>query len=71
MTRTVGYLLAVLFSLPITVGLLGSVLPAFGLLPPLASAEGFTELFSDSRFWPSIYLAVINHLTRVFRTGGP
>ena len=58
MTRTVGYLLAVLFSLPITVGLLGSVLPAFGLLPPLASAEGFTELFSDSRFWPSIYLSL-------------
>jgi len=49
MIRTAGYCLAVLFASPIIIGLLGSVLPAFGLLPPLAEKEGFTELFSDPR----------------------
>ncbi len=58
MIRTAGYILAVLFSLPIIAGLLGSVLPAFGLLPPLAATEGFTELFADPRFWPSIFLSL-------------
>lgn len=58
MKRIAGCSLAVLFALPIIVGLLGSVLPAFGLLPPLAVAEGFSALVSDPRFWPSIYLSL-------------
>lgn len=55
-----------LFALPIIVGLLGSVLPAFGLLPPLADTQGFTELFADPRFWPSIYLSL---KTAIIATG--
>ena len=58
MKRIAGIALAVLFALPIVVGLAGSVLPAFGLLSPLASSEGFTDLVSDPRFWPSIYLSL-------------
>jgi len=58
MKRIAGIALAVLFALPIVVGLAGSILPAFGLLSPLASSEGFTDLVSDPRFWPSIYLSL-------------
>lgn len=58
MIRIVGIVLAMLFAFPIVIGLLGSVLPAFGLLPPLADSEGFTELFSDPRFWPAIVLSL-------------
>jgi len=58
MKRIAGTALAVLFALPICIGLLGSALPAFGLLPPLAITEGFTDLVADPRFWPSIYLSL-------------
>ena len=58
MKRAAGIALAVLFALPIVIGLLGSILPAVGLLPLLATTEGFTELFADPRFLPSVYLSL-------------
>ena len=47
-----------LFVAPLLAGLMGTVLPAFGLLPQLADAQGFTQLFNDPRFWPSVRLTL-------------
>jgi len=58
MVRLVGYTIAVLFALPLLIGLIGSVLPAVGLLPGLAPGNGFQTLITDPRFWPSIWLSV-------------
>ena len=53
-----GGVVWLLFVIPLLAGFLGSLLPAFGLLPGLAESEGFTGLFSDSRFWPSVLLTL-------------
>ncbi len=58
MIRFTGVLLALLFCLPIAVGLFGTIIPATGLAPELAPGNGFSELFADPRFWPSIYLSL-------------
>lgn len=58
-----GGAVLLLFVLPLVAGLLGTVLPAFGLLPGLSESEGFTALASDSRFWPSIRLTLITGLS--------
>lgn len=53
-----GGVVLLFFVVPLLAGFLGTVLPAFGLLPGLAETEGFTALFADSRFWPSIILTL-------------
>ncbi len=58
MTRLLGCVIAVLFSLPLLVGLAGSVVPAIGLLPELAPGNGFARLFDDPRFQPSVLLSL-------------
>lgn len=63
MIRVTGLLLALLFTLPIGVGLIGTVLPATGLAPALASGNGFALLLSDPRFWPSIVLSLKTGIT--------
>ncbi len=57
-TRLLGGAVLLLFVTPLLAGLFGTVLPAFGLLPGLAETEGFTQLFNDSRFWPSVKLTL-------------
>lgn len=54
----VGLALAALFALPLIVGLVGSLLPALGLLPELAPGNGFAELFADPRFLPAALLSL-------------
>ncbi len=62
MTRRLGLVLGggvlLLFIAPLLAGLIGTVLPAFGMLPQLAETEGFTPLFNDPRFWPSARLTL-------------
>jgi len=58
-----GCAVLLLFIAPLVAGLAGTVLPAFGLLPQFAETEGFTELFSDPRFWPSVRLTLQTGLT--------
>lgn len=43
---------------PLCAGFLGTLLPAFGLLPGLAESEGFSALFADARFWPAVRLTL-------------
>ncbi len=33
-------------------------MPAFGLLPELASGNGFNQLFNEPRFWPALILSI-------------
>lgn len=53
-----GSFVLLLFVVPLLAGLIGTILPAFGLLPQLADTEGFTELFNDPRFWPAARLTL-------------
>ncbi len=53
-----GFFLAALFAIPLILGLLGSVIPAFGMMPPLAAENGFAALFADPRFFPSAWLSL-------------
>jgi len=50
--------LAIAFAAPLLIGLLGTALPAFGFMPRLAPGDGFSELFADPRFWPSLWLTL-------------
>jgi len=63
LTPLLGIGVLLLFATPLITGLLGTILPAFGLLPKLAETEGFTQLFSDPRFLPSIVLSLQTGLT--------
>lgn len=63
MSRLIGGVIAALFTLPLLIGLAGSVMPAVGLMPNLAPGNGFVELVSDPRFWPSIKLSLKTGLT--------
>jgi len=67
LTRWAGLALGggvlLLFIVPLLAGLVGTILPAFGLLPQLAENEGFTQLFSDPRFWPAAKLTLQTGLT--------
>lgn len=58
-----GGLVLLLFVVPLVAGLVGTLLPAFGLLPGLAESQGFSQLFADSRFWPSVRLTLFTGLT--------
>ena len=58
MKRLAGIFLALFFALPVIVGITGSILPAFGLLPPIAESAGFKSLIADPRFLPSIRLTL-------------
>lgn len=58
MKRLIVLLLAGLFSTPLIIGILGSLLPALSLAPSLAPGNGFAELISDPRFWPSLLLTI-------------
>lgn len=56
--RLTGIALALLFALPLIIGLAATALPAMGFMPALAPGDGFSALFSDPRFWPSIFLSL-------------
>lgn len=58
MVRLVGVVIAVLFTVPLFVGFVGSVLPAMGWLPQFAPGNGWQDLVTDPRFWPSILLSL-------------
>ncbi len=58
MTRLTGAVIALAFFTPLVFGILGSVIPAFGLMPQIAAGNGFAELFADPRFLPSIWLSL-------------
>lgn len=58
MKSLLALLLVGLFSLPLIVGVLGSLLPALSLTPTLAPGNGFKMLLDDPRFWPSLYLTI-------------
>ena len=58
MIRLTGVTIVVAFLAPLVVGILGSIIPAFGLMPSIAHGNGFTELFSDPRFLPSVLLSL-------------
>jgi putative thiamine transport system permease protein len=47
-----------LFCLPIVLGLVGTVIPAFGLMPALSEGNGFVQLVNDPRFAPSLWLTL-------------
>lgn len=66
MIRLIGLAIAALFALPLLVGLAGSVLPAVGLLPQLAPGNGWQDLVTDPRFWPSIFLTIKTGLLATF-----
>ncbi len=56
--RLITFILAGLFTLPLIIGILGSVIPALSLTPVLAPGNGFADLLNDPRFWPSLLLSV-------------
>lgn len=58
MARFIGIVIAVLFTVPLVVGFVGSVLPAVGGLPQFAPGNGWQDLITDPRFWPSILLSL-------------
>ena len=58
MFRLTGAAIATAFFLPLFFGLVGSVIPAFGLMPSIAEGNGFKELFDDPRFFPAIWLSL-------------
>ena len=58
MARLVGVVIAVLFIVPLLIGFAGSILPAAGWLPQFAPGNGWQDLVTDPRFWPSILLSL-------------
>ncbi|MFT4729470.1 MAG: putative thiamine transport system permease protein [Granulosicoccus sp.] len=52
------YVLVVLFLLPIILGVMGTVLPAFGLISSIASGSGFDAVVSDPRFSSALALSL-------------
>jgi putative thiamine transport system permease protein len=63
MFRVTGAAIAFAFFLPLLFGLVGSVIPAFGLVPSIAEGNGFVQLFDDPRFLPSIWLSLKTGIT--------
>ncbi len=57
-TSLLGWGVLLLFVAPLCAGFLGTLLPAFGLVPGLAETEGFSVLFADARFWPAVRLTL-------------
>ena len=51
-------LLIGLFSMPIVLGLIGTLIPALGYMPGLTTGHGFAALFSDPRFFNATVLSV-------------
>ena len=49
---------ALLFSAPLFVGLVGTIAPAFGFMPELAPGTGFEQLLNDPRFLPALKLTI-------------
>lgn len=49
---------ALLFCLPILLGLVGTVIPALGLMPRLSDGNGFAHLINDPRFVPALWLTL-------------
>lgn len=58
MARLIGVVIAVLFTVPLLVGFVGTLLPAVGWLPQFAPGNGWRDLITDPRFWPSILLSL-------------
>ena len=62
MTRTllIGLMwcLVVLFLTPIVLGLTGTVLPSLGLLPGIATGQGFSVILQDPRLAPALALSI-------------
>lgn len=58
MIQLSGIIVAVLFAVPLIIGLLGTIVPAAGLAPTLAPGDGFAALLNDPRFLPSIWLSL-------------
>lgn len=50
--------LALLFLLPILLGVVGTVLPAFGLASSIASGSGFEAVITDPRFFAALELSL-------------
>lgn len=48
--RMLAFLLILLFTVPIVLGIAGTLLPAFGLTPNLAPGNGFSMVLLDPRF---------------------
>ncbi len=63
MFRLTATAIALAFFLPLVVGIAGSVVPAFGLMPSIAQGNGFEQLFNDPRFLPSIWLSLKTGIT--------
>ncbi len=53
----------ILFVVPITLGMAGTVLPAFGYMPTLAPGNGFLDVVSDSRFPRAVLLTLFTGLS--------
>lgn len=50
-------LLAILFLLPIVLGITGTVLPAIGYAPSIASGNGFSVILADPRLYSALILS--------------
>lgn len=47
-----------LFTLPLLLGLAGTLIPALGYMPSLAPGNGFNEIFNDPRLQPAVLLSL-------------
>ena len=56
--RLLAGVLVVLFIIPIASGVLGALLPAFGLTPTLAPGNGFLTILEDPRFTSAAWLSI-------------
>lgn len=61
--RTLASVILLLFVVPITLGVAGTVFPALGFMPTLAPGSGFLEVLSDSRFARAVLLTLFTGLT--------
>ena len=51
-------LIAALFTLPLLLGLAGTLIPALGYMPSLAPGNGFNEILNDPRLQPAVLLSL-------------
>lgn len=58
MRRLLGFVLVLLFVMPLMAGIAGTLFPAFGLVPNIAPGNGLKTLISDPRFIPSVLLTL-------------
>ncbi|MEM7258113.1 MAG: ABC transporter permease, partial [Pseudomonadota bacterium] len=58
MFQLTGAAIALAFFLPLLLGIVGSLIPAFGIMPSIAQGNGFIQLIDDPRFVPSIWLSL-------------